>query len=163
MGEVGYHQLVGCSHLELAVDQVRCPTRRRIRDGGTHLLCPGHSLPPVGSHQPFDGAAGHLDALPVEMRPYLQRPIQRLRSTSTVTVALVITGQDLGDRHVPQCPFRRRPRQPGVKGSRSDLPAMHNQHSTDRSDPNRARCSTMNSHISGVAGRSPAQRNSSPP
>ena len=50
-------------------------------------------------------------------------------------VGLVVAGQDLGDRGVPQGPLRGRTHRPGVEGPRGDLNTVLAQHAADRSDP----------------------------
>lgn len=72
VGEVGYHQLAWSRRTEVTVDEVRSPLVGRIRNRGPDLLFPGHTFPAVGCHEPFHRAAGHLDALPVEMSPHLE-------------------------------------------------------------------------------------------
>jgi hypothetical protein len=53
-----------------------------------------------------------------------------------VLTGLVVAGQHLGDRGVPQRPLGRRPdSRPGVVASRSDLAALRGQRTADRSDP----------------------------
>src|SRR6187200_263953 len=49
-------------------------------------------------------------------------------------IGLVIAGQDLSDRGIPQGPPRRSPAQPGVVGAWSDLNVVKLQRSTDRCD-----------------------------
>ena len=90
VGEVGDQQPSRRRCPEPALDQVRGPIRGRIGDGGADLLDPPHSLPAVSAHQPFHGALGHDDALPVQMGPHLHRPIQRLRRRAAVLVGLVV-------------------------------------------------------------------------
>jgi hypothetical protein len=47
------------------------------------------------------------DALPVQVRPHLQAPIQRFGRAAAIGVRLVNPGQNLGHRGIPQLPFPR--------------------------------------------------------
>ncbi|QHE73953.1 hypothetical protein GFS60_07628 (plasmid) [Rhodococcus sp. WAY2] len=143
--EAGHHpdvrevrdiERVGPVDPEVPVDQIRRPRRRRLRHGGADPLRPAGTAPPVDAHEPFDGAAGHLDALTAQVGPHLQRAVQRLRPASTVLVPLdVVGGQHRGDGGVPQWPFRQRPAAPGVEGSRGDRAPVLGEHPADRYDP----------------------------
>ena len=135
VGEVGDHQYVRRRHRELAVHQIGRAGGVRVGLGGADLLGPNDPVPAIGPHEPFHGAAGHLDALPVQVGPHLGGPIQALRLAPAVLVGLVVAGQDLGDRHVPQGPLRRLARLPGVERSRGDLAAVLAEHPADRNDP----------------------------
>ena len=106
---------------------------------------------------------GHRDALALQVRPHLHDPYSDSGLAPPVLVGFVVAGQDLGDRGVPQGPFRGRPHHPGVEGARGDRHTVLGQHAADRSDPETVPCSSMNSQISGGAGRSPARRKSMPP
>jgi hypothetical protein len=135
VGEVGDEQTGRRWCPEPALDQVRCSIGSWVGDGGADPLEASHPLPAVGAHQPFHGARGHDDAVPVQMGPHLHRPIQRLGPLAALRVGLVVAGQDLGDHHVPQSSRRQRSFDPGIERSRGDPAAVLRQHATDRSDP----------------------------
>lgn len=93
------------------------------------------SGPRRNGEEALHGATGHLDALPLQVDPHLGGPIQALRLAPAVFVGLVVAGQDLGDRHIPQGTLGGLPGQPGVERSRGDLAAMLGAHPADRNDP----------------------------
>ena len=57
------------------------------------------------AHQALHGGLGHRDALALQVRPHLHRPVQRLRLTAAVLVGFVVAGQHLSDGGVPQSRF----------------------------------------------------------
>jgi hypothetical protein len=71
VGQVGDPQLVGAGGGELPVDQVGRPLGLRIADGGALGLAADRALEAELAHQPLDGAAGHLDALALQLPPDL--------------------------------------------------------------------------------------------
>ena len=168
VGEVRHEQPIGCRYPELAVDQIRWPHRRRVGDRGAHRLLATHALPAVTPHQPFHRGFGHRDALALQVRPHLHRPVQRLRLASAVLVGLVVAGQHLGDRGVPQGPLRGRPHRPRMEGSRGDRHTVLREHAADRSDPETV--PVVSDELTDLrvvsvvsAGRSPARRKTLPP
>ena len=86
VGEVGDQQPVRCGHPELALDQVRCPGRGRVRGRGADLLGPGRTVPAVRLHEPLNGAARNLDAVAMQLGPHLQRSVERLRLAAAALV-----------------------------------------------------------------------------
>ena len=90
---------------------------------------------PLATHDPFHRAPGHRDALALQVCPHLQAAVQALRRAFPVGVGFVEAGQDLGDRGIPQRPFRRRRRTVRPVGARGDLHAVHGQRPADRYDP----------------------------
>ncbi len=79
--EAGHHpdvrevrdiERVGPVDPEVPVDQIR--RRRRLRHGGADPLRPAGTAPPVDAHEPFDGAAGHLDALTAQVAHIFNEP-----------------------------------------------------------------------------------------
>ena len=155
--------LVRAGRGELPPDQVRCPAGSRIRHGGADRAGPGGPAPPAGPHDPLDGALRRRDALPLQVKPHLHAARQRLRRPPPVLARLVDPGQDLGDSRVPQCS----PGWPGGQvrpaGSRGRPDAVRGQRTAYLCDPEPSLMASMKAQISGVAGRTPARRNSPPP
>ena len=135
VGEVGHQQPIRCAHPELAVHQIWRPRRAWISDRGAHRFLSAHALPAMTAHQALHGGLGHRDALALQVRPHLHRPVQRLRLTAAVLVGFVVAGQHLSDGGVPQSPLRGRPHRPRVEGSRGDRHTVLGEHAADRSDP----------------------------
>ena len=144
-------------------EQVRCPAGGRVRGRSPDRAGPGGPAPPVGPHDPLDGAPGGGDTLPLQVSPHLQAAIQRLRRPPAVLAGLVDPGQDLGVSGVPQCPPGRPGGQLRPVGPGGDLDTVRGQRTADGATPDRSLWASMNAQISGVAGRTPARRNSSPP
>jgi hypothetical protein len=107
VGEVGYPQQVRCAGGEPPIHQVGGPLDGvRVSDGGPWRGTAGDSDPAVEPHQPFHGAPRDLDALPVQVGPHLQAAVERLRAQPAVLIGLVVPGEHLGDRGVPQGSLR---------------------------------------------------------
>jgi len=139
VGEVGHLQQVRRRNLPLPAHQVRRPGRGRIRLGSARRAAgAGHPTPAVAAHDPLHRAPRHRDAPALQVRPHLQAAIQALRRAFPVGIGFVVAGQDLGDRGVPQRPFRRRRRAVRPVGARGDRHAVHGQCPADRYDPVRA-------------------------
>lgn len=81
----------------------------------------------------FDGAAGHVVALPAQVQPHL--------AGTEPDPELVLGGSpdQLDDLGVAQGPFRRRPAAGLVVGAGGDRASMLGQHGADRLDPQPAR------------------------
>jgi hypothetical protein len=71
IGQVGDPELVGPLGGEVTADQVGGPLGLRISHRGPLRLATHHTLQAKLAHQPLDGAAGHPDALPLELPPEL--------------------------------------------------------------------------------------------
>ena len=158
VAEVGHVQLVGPRRPKAPPHQIRRPVCGRITLGGAHRPGAHRPTPAVGGHDPFHRAARHRDALALQMRPHLQAAVQALRRAFAMLVGLVNAGEDLGDRGVPQGPFRRRRRPVCPVGARGDLTPCTASARQIGPTPNSSRCSSMNWQINGVAGRTPARR-----
>jgi hypothetical protein len=105
VGEVGHDEPGGGIDAELAVHRVGRAYRVGIGDGGADLLASCYPLPAAGPRQSLHGAAGHLDAVSLQVGPHLRGTVERLRLPPAVLVGLVVAGEDLGHRHVPQGPL----------------------------------------------------------
>jgi hypothetical protein len=70
-GQVGDPELVGPLGGDVAADQVGGPLGLRIAHRGPLRLAAHDALQAKLTQQPLDGAAGHPDALPVELPPEL--------------------------------------------------------------------------------------------
>jgi hypothetical protein len=86
-------QPVGGWHPELPVDQVWGALGSWVGHGGADPLVAAYALSAVGAHEPLDGGLGHRNALTLQVRPHLHRPVQRLRRPVAVLVRLVVAGQ----------------------------------------------------------------------
>ena len=76
VGQVGHPEPVGLVRAEAALDEVGRAVLALVEAGGD-LVGPAPAGPrkPQLTHQALDGAAGHADALPVELGPDLVGPI----------------------------------------------------------------------------------------
>ena len=76
VGQVGHPEPVGLVGSELALDEVS-RTVLALVEAGRHLVGPATAGPRKAqfTHETLDGAAGHADALPVELGPDLVGPI----------------------------------------------------------------------------------------
>jgi hypothetical protein len=117
--------------VEPALDQVRRSLRVRVGDGRLPPLATTNPLQTNDIHQPFDCAAGHLDALAVELQPDL--------AGSVDAVVLTVHPGDLDLQIlIAQRPPARRPRRGVVVGGRGDRAPVLAQHAADRRDPEAA-------------------------
>ena len=73
--QVSHPQPVGCRRGEPAPHQISRTRSCRVGDRGALDLAAHRPGQTELSHQPLDGAAGHLDTLTVERQPHLACPI----------------------------------------------------------------------------------------
>lgn len=72
------------------------PIVGRVRHGGANLGDPPNAFPAVGPHQPFHGALGDRDALPVQVRNTITDPQESRHSSQRA----VDERTDLGQRRL---------------------------------------------------------------
>ena len=75
VGKVRHPQLIRTIRLELPIDPIERARRCRIRCCGAHPFAPPNPFQALAAHEPFDRAAGHPNAFPVQLEPYLVPPI----------------------------------------------------------------------------------------
>src|SRR5690606_28961458 len=114
--------LVGAGGSEVAVDQVRRAGRQRLGHGGPAALTADDALQAQLTHQPFDRAAGHIDA-----------PAPQRAGDPAGAIGAARLGMDLLDQGhellVPQPAGRLRPLLAGVVSRLG--PAEHPAHGPD--------------------------------
>ena len=71
VGEIGDPELIGPFGLEAPIDPIPWARRCRIAEGGSNELATSHSPQAETTHQPFDGATGHLNAFALQLAPEL--------------------------------------------------------------------------------------------
>ena len=121
---------------ELPLHQIPWARHRSIRLRGFDLGAPDHPVQPVGRHQPFHGAAGYLDALPVRLTPHLAGPIH--------PVIVCMHPPNLGHQlRIADHPVTGWAALGRIVGARGDRAAALRQHPADRLDPRNCRLSIM--------------------
>lgn len=114
---------------KMSPDQVIGPSGLRVCDCGALDPPSACSVQAEFGHQPFDGAAGHLDALTAALKPYLARSVDRVVlavHTGDLNFELLIADLALGRLAAPGAGV--------VVGGRRDLATMRGQHTADRLD-----------------------------
>jgi hypothetical protein len=100
-GDVGDPQPVRCRCTELAVDQIRGPSRGGVGDGGEHRLAALHATQAGLAHQPPGLFPAEYPAAPRHRRVHLLDPVDR--------VVLSVHGGQLGHQlFIADLPVRRR-------------------------------------------------------
>ena len=102
---------------------------------------------------------GHRDALPVQVRPHLHRPIQRLRGGGAQPHPTGTSRPESRSLRHPTAPISPAPRPVKPTGARAIWVPCTKSARQIGATPNSSFSSSINRQISAVAGRAPARKN----